>query len=57
MRFLTLLTIFVASNAQAEGFDRPVPQAQSATAELWFGLASVALIVALIAIQQLVARR
>lgn len=41
----------------AENFDRPIPQVQSATAEFWFTLASVALVVALVAVGRLVARR
>lgn len=57
MRALALLLTIVASPALASGFDRPIPQAQSATAELWFALACVALIGALAAVQYLVARR
>ena len=41
----------------AEAFDRPIPQAQSATAEMWFALACVALILALAVVGRLVARR
>ncbi len=47
----------LSSPAFAEGFDRPVPQAQSATAEFWFAMASIALIVSMIAVQSLVSRR
>ncbi|MBK5932610.1 hypothetical protein C8N32_1115 [Rhodovulum imhoffii] len=47
----------ILSPAFAEGFDRPVPQAQSATAEFWYALAGLALIAAMIAVQQLVSRR
>ncbi|MBQ0806142.1 MULTISPECIES: hypothetical protein [unclassified Sulfitobacter] len=43
--------------ALASSFDRPVPQAQSATAEYWFAAASVALIVALVVVARMVARR
>ncbi len=57
MRFLTPMAVFIASGAVAEGFDRPIPQAQSATAEFWFGLASLALIAALVAVHKIVARR
>ncbi len=57
MRFSVLLTIIATTQASAESFDRPIPQAQSATAEFWFGLACIALIGALAAIHWLVARR
>ena len=57
MRYLILLPVLTASPVWAESFDRPIPQAQSATAELWFLLGSVALIAALVAVQWLVTRR
>ena len=58
MRFLALpFLLLLAHPALAEGFDRPIPQAQSATAELWFALACVALVAALVVVQRLVARR
>jgi len=57
MRFFFLSLILTAPPLWADGFDRPIPQAQSATAEFWFGLGSIALIVALVAVQRLVARR
>ncbi|MFL4471280.1 protein NnrT [Tateyamaria armeniaca] len=50
-------TALMASPAFAEGFDRPIPQAQSATAELWYGLACLALIAAMVVVQRLVSRR
>jgi hypothetical protein len=43
--------------ALANSFDRPIPQAQSATAEFWFAAASIALIAALVLVARLVARR
>nr|WP_252731324.1 protein NnrT [Lentibacter algarum] len=43
--------------AMAADFDRPIPQAQSATAEIWFAGASLALIAALAMVARLVARR
>lgn len=43
--------------AIASSFDRPIPQAQSATAEFWFAAASIALIAALALVARLVARR
>ena len=58
MRRLTpLFAVLVASPAMAESFDRPIPQAQSATAEFWYALACIALVVSMIAVQRLVARR
>ncbi len=55
MRFAILL--FLASPAAAASFDRPVPNAQSATAELWFALASIALVLALVAVARVIAKR
>ncbi|AHD11563.1 hypothetical protein [Phaeobacter gallaeciensis] len=43
--------------ALATGFDRPAPQSQSATAEFWFALACIALVLALAAVHALVGRR
>ena len=57
MRILTLFPLLVATSAWAEPFDRPVPQAQSATAEFWFALATIALCLALYCVHRLVARR
>lgn len=58
MRSLALLfTTFVTSPVFAKSFDRPIPQAQSATAEFWFALGSIGLIAALVLVQRLVARR
>jgi len=48
--------LLLAGPAVAEGA-RPIPQAQSATAELLFFIASLALLVALVAVQWLVRRR
>ena len=57
-RFIpALLALLTAAPALAAGFDRPTPNAQSATAEFWFGLACVALIVALAVVARVVARR
>ncbi|QIE44979.1 hypothetical protein G5B38_05245 [Pseudohalocynthiibacter aestuariivivens] len=41
----------------AAGFERPVPKPQTETAEVWFLIASVALIAALAAVHMLVQRR
>lgn len=58
MRRLALMpAAFLAAPVLAEPFDRPIPQPQSATAEVWFALGSIGLIVALIAVQRLVARK
>lgn len=48
--------LIMAAPAFAEGA-RPIPQAQSATAEGWFFMASLALLAALVAVQWLVRRR
>lgn len=60
MRYIlsSLLAYVVsASGAVASQFDRPIPQAQSATAELWYALACLSLIAAMVAVQWLVSRR
>jgi hypothetical protein len=57
MRILAPLLVLLASPALAEGFERPIPQAQSATAEFWYAMACLALVAALVAVQRLVARR
>ncbi len=53
---LSFATLF-ASPAFAESFDRPIPQAQSATAEFWYAMACIALVASMIAVQKLVSRR
>lgn len=57
MRFLTLGFTVLSTSAFAESFDRPIPQAQSATAELWFAAASLTLLIALYVVQRLVMRK
>ena len=61
MHRLTALIAVILSTlpfcAVAEAFQRPIPQAQSATAEGWFLVASVALVLALVAVHMLVRRR
>ncbi|MCL3882720.1 protein NnrT [Marivita sp. GX14005] len=57
LRLLCALLVAFPSLALAEEFDRPIPQAQSATAEWLFFLASLALVAALVAVQMLVRRR
>lgn len=56
-RYFAALFVLLPLPALAEAFDRPIPQAQTATAEFWFALASLALIAALAAVARLVARR
>jgi hypothetical protein len=56
-RFILPFATLFASPALAESFDRPIPQAQSATAEFWYAMACIALIVSMIAVQRLVSRR
>lgn len=57
MRISTLFLTLMATPALAEGFERPIPQAQSATAEIWFAVASVVLIAALWLVNHLVMRK
>ena len=57
MRLLTVFMLFFAAPAWAEAYNRPIPQAQSATAEVWFALASITLLVALYVVHRLVMRR
>lgn len=56
-RIFTFLAVALPLPAIAEGYNRPIPQAQSATAEFWFAIASIALIAALVLVGRLVARR
>ena len=57
MHRLTFLFVFLASPAVADAFERPIPQAQSATAEILFAIASAALIAALWLVNRLVMRK
>lgn len=57
MRLLTISLMLTAHPAFAAKFDRPIPQAQSATAEIWFALASITLIGALALVHHLVMRK
>lgn len=54
---LTLSAFAMPFSALASSFDRPIPQAQSATAEIWFAVASFALIAALALVARMVAKR
>jgi hypothetical protein len=57
MKYLIAVATFLPATVHAATFDRPIPQAQSATAEVWFGIASFALIAALVFVGRLVARK
>jgi len=58
MRFLSCALLALAPAAGHAGpFERPIPQAQSATAEFWFALAALGMVVTLAAVARLVARR
>lgn len=58
MRFTaSIMAFLITTPAFAEAFDRPIPQAQSATAEFWYALACLALVAAMVVVQRLVARR
>ena len=58
MRLLSFFcSLMLDSPVFAAGFDRPIPQAQSATAEFWFAVGSIAMIAALGLVQWLVTRR
>ena len=56
-RLILPLTTLFTSPALAESFDRPIPQAQSATAEFWYAMACIALVASMIVVQKLVSRR
>lgn len=49
--------VFTPIAAHAAGFQRPIPNPQTATAEVWFLAASIGLLLALAAVHWLVARR
>ncbi|WP_299723439.1 hypothetical protein [uncultured Tateyamaria sp.] len=53
----TLLALLVASPALAEAYNRPIPQAQSATAEFWYAVACLGLVASMALVHWLVSRR
>ena len=57
MRILFPILFVCTSPVFASTFDRPIPQSQSATAEMWFAIASLALIAALALVHHLVMRK
>jgi hypothetical protein len=58
MRFcLAVLAALIPATAWAEAFQRPIPQPQTAQAEVSYLAAAVIMVAALIALQWLVGRR
>lgn len=58
MKYLfTIFAVAMPFSALAGVYDRPIPQAQSATAEFWFAFASLALIAALVVVARLISRK
>ncbi len=57
LNIIMLPLLLISTSAFAEGFQRPIPQAQSATAEYWFALASLALLASLWLVHKLVSRK
>ena len=54
---LAMIATSLATGVFAEPFDRPIPQAQSATAEFWYALACITLVLSMVAVHWLVSRR
>jgi len=55
---MTRIALFlILAPGAAAAFEQPIPQAQSATAEGLFLIASLALVAALVVVQRLVARQ
>jgi hypothetical protein len=57
MKRILSFALLAPSSAFAATFERPIPQPQTETAELWFLVASVSLIASLGLVQFLVSRR
>ncbi|SFQ25975.1 protein NnrT [Tranquillimonas alkanivorans] len=57
MTRLALLLTLLPTALRAEAYDPPIPQAQSATAEFWFALATLGLVGALALVQWMVQKR
>lgn len=51
------LVSLTATSSFAGSFERPIPQPQSATAELWYAAAALALCAALFVVHRVVAKR
>jgi hypothetical protein len=56
-RSFGLIALFAPTAAFAEAFQRPIPQPQTAEAELAYFAASLIFLAALVAVQWLVSRR
>lgn len=54
---LCLLVLMTPAVVSAEAFQRPIPQPQTAQAEVSYLVASVLMLLALVAVQWLVSRR
>ncbi|WP_019298186.1 MULTISPECIES: hypothetical protein [unclassified Leisingera] len=57
MKRILALALLAPSSVFATSFERPIPQPQTETAEFWFLMGSIALIVSLGFVQYLVSRR
>lgn len=57
MTRILALAALVPAPLLAAPFERPIPQPQTETAEFWFFVGSVALVLSLVAVQWLVSRR
>ncbi len=57
MTRILAIALTLPGAAIAESFQRPIPQPQTEMAEFWFLVASVALILSLVAVQVLVKLR
>lgn len=57
IRIITTLAVLAPTSSLAKSFDRPHPQAQTATAEFWFLIASLSLVAALVAVNWIVNRK
>lgn len=57
-RLFTMFTLAILpAQVWAQAYDRPIPQAQSATAEFWFFMGSLMLVGSLIMVAWLVSKR
>ena len=57
MKRILALALPLPAPALASTFERPIPAPQTESAEVWFLVASIALIASLVAVQMLVSRR
>lgn len=55
--FLFLFGLFTPVMSAAETFQRPIPAPQTAQAEISYLVASILLVMALVAVQRLIARK